>query len=168
MTLSLPKTLEHSDFCDNPVIVIDGQNVYYHNTRDLTGQAKKKQQQTNITSLIIFLEHFYKNPVPIIVLPKYKRFMKESWSDSGWICFLADQKQSKDDYWIINYALQTDAIIISNDSYRDWSLNRDKLSDKLVSFEIIGNHFVVDHRLFQNLDEVNLHESSLKNYLEVE
>lgn len=138
-------------------LVIDGLNILYYNTSNLTGKRKKGQQNSNMKDLIVFLEKIYPKPRSIVILPKHKSLLKRKWSNSGWFSFISDCRKSYDDFWLINYAIQINAFILSNDNFKEWRNTFNNLEDVVVKYEIINHEFIIERDIRQNLthDKIN-------------
>ncbi len=113
---------------ENKNIVVDGNNVAYYGEKDRIAISKK------LVILYQWLKNTYGFNVKIFVSSALKYFSEDF--EVLVDLFLRDIVQetpagSSDDYHIINYAIQTDSLILSNDQFKDWKVKYPQLNDEI-------------------------------------
>jgi len=109
-------------------IVVDGNNVAYYGEKDRTAYAKK------LVLLYHFLRNEYGFSTKIFVSSALKYFAEDFEELEELLKRNIVQETpagSSDDYHIINYAIQTDSLILSNDRFKDWKEKYPQLKDEI-------------------------------------
>ncbi|MHA1228666.1 MAG: protease Lon-related BREX system protein BrxL [Candidatus Hodarchaeales archaeon] len=121
-------------------IVVDGNNVAYYGERDRTAVAKK------LVILYQWLKNVYGFDIKIFVSSALKYFAEDFDVLNELIQRDIVQETpagSSDDYFIINYAIQTDSLILSNDRFKDWKEKYPGLADEIEKRRVT---YLWDHR----------------------
>ncbi|MFW9996499.1 MAG: protease Lon-related BREX system protein BrxL [Candidatus Odinarchaeota archaeon] len=109
-------------------IVVDGNNVAY----------EREPRNSPVARKIVMLYHWLKNSfgmdIQIFVSSALKHFAKDFSELQGLIDTGHVQETPagvSDDYFIINYAVQTDSLILSNDRYKEWKEKYPNLKEEI-------------------------------------
>ncbi len=128
----------------NPKIIIDGNNVLNHGLYNV----RLTQQKAILTNLIIIIDYWKKRGYEVISLVSAK--MKYHIDNSLKFGKLVQQgviievpAGTNDDLFILETAHILQALILSNDLFRQYSETYPEVCDKRVPFLIIKNRVII-------------------------